>query len=89
MVATTRPISTSPPAVAVTELSQVVALPAAIPPVVVSSNFHTTLPVAGLNATSRAKESQVGEVDGGTAAEQQRLLQDDTCGGAAAGDADV
>src|SRR5215475_3690717 len=50
----------SPLAVVVTGLTQVAGLPAAGPPVARSSCFHTTLLVAGLNATSRLIVSALG-----------------------------
>src|SRR5581483_3385788 len=60
-VETIRPISASPPAVVVTGLSHgAVGLPAANPPVVVSSCFHAILLSAGLNATSRLTDSEFG-----------------------------
>jgi len=56
-----RPISTIPPAVVVTGLSQgAVELPLANPPVVTSSCFHAILLFAGLNATSRLIDSEFG-----------------------------
>src|SRR5439155_8168000 len=59
-----RPISTIPPAVVVTGLSQgaVLCVPPgkANPPVVTSSCFQTILLFAGLNATSRLIDSEFG-----------------------------
>src|SRR5436309_2148055 len=59
-----RPISTIPPAVVVTGLSQgaVLCVPPgkANPPVVSSSCFHAILLSAGLNATSRLIDSELG-----------------------------
>src|SRR5579862_6684278 len=63
-VFTIRPISASPLAVVVTGLEQDVAVPALGPAgVETSSCFHTTVFVAGLNATRRAIVSAVGGTD--------------------------
>src|SRR4051812_3576182 len=62
-VAMVRPMRVSPFAVVVTLLLQGALFPLAIPPVVISSFFHTILLVAGLKATSRKTEVEFGVVD--------------------------